>query len=144
MRKVLSRESILGANDRPKEWVPTPEWAPEGASPDEVVGCGVYVRTLSGSERDAYDAGGFKKKRGGKFEATNENMRARLCALAICDEQGQPLFNERQALSLGMKSALVIGRIFKAAAKLNGLLLDDVEEMEGESDADRSGVSASS
>ena len=46
---ALTADQILGADDLEMEFVPTPEWA--NGTPD----AGVFVRGLTGFERDAFE-----------------------------------------------------------------------------------------
>lgn len=106
---LLGREAILGAVDLPTVDVEVPEW-----------GGTVRVRMLTGTERDAFEAGTVIRQ-GKKVEANLVNIRARLVALCVVDENGQRLFTEADAEKLGQKSGAALGRVFEAAQKINGL-----------------------
>lgn len=134
---ILSKEAILAANDLEKELVEVPEW-----------GGAVYVRALTGTERDAFEASLVNERvvrRGRKSETTREtnlrNLRARLCALTMCDEEGNRLFGDSEVHELGKKSASALNRVFEVAQRLSGLSEGDVEELagnSGETDSDDS------
>jgi hypothetical protein len=113
---VLTRDAILGADDLPKEKVEVPEWGGE-----------VYVRTMTGAERDAFE----KQWAGGKVP---DNVRAGLVAKTVVDESGTRLFKDSDVTNLGAKSALVLDRLFDVAQKLNGLSKRDVEVLEKNSE----------
>lgn len=106
---LLGREAILGAVDLPTVDVEVPEW-----------GGTVRVRMLTGTERDAFEAGTVIRQ-GKKVEANLVNIRARLVALCVVDENGLRLFTEADAEKLGQKSGAALGRVFEAAQKINGL-----------------------
>tara|TARA_R110000822_G_scaffold282204_1_gene403781 strand:+ start:502 stop:855 length:354 start_codon:yes stop_codon:yes gene_type:complete len=114
---VLDKKTILNSDDLPRQEVEVELW-----------GGSVWVRTLTGSERDSFEESCVKNK--GKNRSVNmENIRARLCVLTICNETGERLFDARDVDSLGKKSAMCLDLIFAVAQKLNGLGSDDVEEL---------------
>ena len=114
---MLDKNSILNSDDLPREEVEVEQW--NGS---------VWVRTLTGSERDEFEASCIKSK--GKNSGVNmENIRARLCVLTICNETGERLFDARDIQALGKKSAMCLDLIFAVSQKLNGLGVDDVEEL---------------
>jgi hypothetical protein len=114
----LTRDEILTVQDRQFEDVEVPEW-----------GGTVRLRGLTGQERDRLEASVISKQ--GKV--TNlTNFRARLCALAIVDEDGERIFSDADVAALGIKSAAALERVFMAAQRLSGLSDDDVAELVGE------------
>lgn len=126
---LLSREAILGANDRKTEDVDVPEW-----------GGTVRVRALSGAERDAYEAGIVTLRANGAKEINLKNLRGRLVSLSCIDEEGKRLFTDEDAIALGDRSAAALERVFDTARRLSGLTEDDVEELaEGFGDAPNGG-----
>jgi hypothetical protein len=95
----------------------------------------LWVRTLTGAERDAWEAGIVQP---GPGEAKNYNMRnirARFAALVACDETGQRIFDNDDVPKLGTKSAQALDLLFDAGQKLNGIRDDDLEELAGNSEA---------
>ncbi len=106
MSALLGKLAILAALDIKTEDVPVPEW-----------GGIVRVKTLTGTERDAFESGlvGTDNKR------NLENLRARLLSLAIVDENGSRVFSESDAALLGSKSAAALDRLFDVAQRLNGI-----------------------
>lgn len=119
---ALSRDQILSAPDAsslPLKPVKVPEWGGE-----------VFVRSLSGAERDALEAALVSDKKGDKSDRMR-NIRARFVVASACDEKGVPLFTEADIQALGNKAAKPIDRVFSVAQKLNGLSNDDVEELAG-------------
>ena len=117
MPNVLTRDQILSADDLKTETVSVPEW-----------GGHVKVRTMTGAERDAYEARSLVK-RGESRELNLVNMRARLAADTIVDNEGKRLFTESDVGALGGKSAAALDRVFGVAMKLNGMSKEDVDEL---------------
>lgn len=114
---VLTKNAILSQSDREIEMVEVPEW-----------GGVVFVRSLSGEERDQFEASIIE--RNGRDVRTNlRNLRARLVVLAACDESGNPIFSPGDADALGAKSAAALDRIFSVAQRLSGLRENDVQEL---------------
>ncbi|SIO60133.1 hypothetical protein SAMN05444166_6279 [Singulisphaera sp. GP187] len=122
---MLSRESILAADDLPREEVSIPEW--NGT---------VFVQTMTGTERDRLEAA-YNKEPGKDF-------RARMAVATVCDETGKRLFSEKDILPLGTKSAAALDRILEVAMRLSAFTKKDVDALEGNSNASPSEDSASS
>jgi hypothetical protein len=116
MTKILSKADILGCSDLRFETVAVPEW-----------GGSVRVRTLSGAERDAFEAT-LMKVAGGKRVPDMDNLRAKLLAATLVDEEDKVLFGVQDLVALGRKSAVAIDRIFGVAQRLNGMAPDSVED----------------
>ena len=114
---LLTREEILQADDLPVEDVDVPEW-----------GGTVRVRTLSGAERDRFE-GSITEQRGKKIKVKADNIRAKLVALSVVNEKGQPVFDEGDVRQLGKKSAKALDRVFDVAQRLSGISDEDVEEL---------------
>lgn len=120
---LLTKEQIWAAHDLRTVDVSVPEWGGE-----------VRVKTLTGSERDQYEAESVKTNKG-RREVNMSNMRARLIAMCAVDDQGQLLFTRADVMKLGQKSAAALERVFEAAAKLNGMTDEDMEELAGNSES---------
>lgn len=111
---TLTKEQILAANDLPREEVACPKW-----------GGSVWVRTMSGTERDAYESEILALKQEG--QAVNyDNFRSRFLVRTICDESGGRLFVDSDVQALGAKSAKELDRLYDVAAKLNRMREEDV------------------
>lgn len=123
---LLTKDQIWAAGDLITKDVPVPEWGGE-----------VRLRSLTGAERDQYEADSIKTVKG-KREHNLSNLRARLIAMCAVDENGQPLFTRGDVLRLGQKSAIALERLFDEATKLNGMSDEDVEELAGNSAGDQS------
>lgn len=112
---ALSREAILAVEDIKREQVPVPEW-----------GGDVFVRGLTGTERDAFETSLWTGDgEGKKFKA--ENIRAKLLVRSLVDESGQRLFRDEDEAALGGRNAAVLDRLFDVAQRLSGLGKKDVE-----------------
>lgn len=115
----LTKDLVLSADDIKIEAVPTPEW-----------GGTVYVRTIGGTEKDAFELGSTRKH-GKTREQHLDNIRARLCAYCLCDAAGAPFFEhpERDAPALGRKSSAALERIWTVARTLNAMDQKDVDDL---------------
>lgn len=118
MSKLLTRDDILQAQDLPTERVSVPEWSGE-----------VLVRGLTGAERDKFEASIVVRK-GNRTDFNPDNMRAKLVALCVIDEQGNRLFTDDDVKILGKKSATALDRVFQVAQRLSGLQPGAIEEAE--------------
>lgn len=114
---MLTKEQILSADDMQKEVVSVPEW-----------GGDVWVRAMSASERDKLESEQISARRDKRDELSN--IRARVCARCIVDDEGNRMFDESDIEALGQKSAAALDRVFDAAQRLNGLSEKDVEALE--------------
>jgi hypothetical protein len=114
------RDKILQANDLKTEQVRVDEW--------DVT---LTIRTLSGKERDAFEASMVKISKTGQAKQDIANIRARLVALVVIDpdDNNLPVFTEADIPELGGKSALALDKVFSAAQRLNGFTKEDVEEL---------------
>jgi len=126
---LLDRGAILAAEDYVKESVEVPEWGGE-----------VFVRVMSGSERDAFESQFVGQNGTGK---NFQNIRARLATLTCCDDGGELLFGPADIIELGKKSAKALDRIFGVAMRLNGLQAEDVKALEKNSAATPAGSNGS-
>ena len=112
---MLDRNSILQMDDLPKEKVSVPEWGNGD----------LWVKTLTGSERDSFEQSMVQKKN----KPNLNNVRARFAVLTICDDKGERLFSDNDAEALGKKSAAALDRVFEVAQRLNGFSDDDQREL---------------
>lgn len=115
---LLTKDAILGADDRATVDVEVPEW-----------GGTVRVRALSGTERDAYEVALAGVRPDGTRRLNLVNVRARLIAMACVDEAGERLFTDKDVEALGAKSGVAMQRVFEAAQALSGLTDEDVQEL---------------
>ncbi len=106
----LTRDAILGAQDLPVLTVSIPEWGGE-----------VFIRTMTGGERDQFEAG-WKRN-------PTDDIRARLAVATLCDEDGRLLFSAADVPALSAKSSTALDRIFAASTAHSGLTDKDVEDL---------------
>lgn len=127
--KVLTRDDILAADDRPRQLVEVPEW-----------GGAVWVRALSGLDRNVI--GNYATRKSGE-ETAPLDWPIRLCAMCITDEQGKRLFQDADVKRLAEKSPIALDRVFKVALEINGLQMGAVQEAAKNSLSNQSDASAS-
>ena len=118
-KRFLSRDDILQINDLLTEEVYVPEW-----------GAWIRVRALTGAERDAFEQS-IVEQRGKDTRMNLRNIRAKLVAMCVVDEEGNRVFRDEDAELLGKKSAAALNRLFEVAQRLSGLRPEDVEELAG-------------
>lgn len=84
--------------------------------------CAYRLREMSGTERDTFEVASFKEDAEGKRTVDPQYLRSRLVALCMVGEDNLRLFadDEVHQLSDGVPAG-VIGKLFEAAQKLNGL-----------------------
>ncbi len=107
---ALSKDQILEADDLQNQEVDVPEW-----------GGTVYVRSMTGADRDAFEASMVTVNPDGSRTPDMRNLRAKLVALTLVDEAGNRLFEVADIPRLALKSAAALERVFEAAQRLNGL-----------------------
>jgi hypothetical protein len=119
---ALSKTAILAAKDtKLSDPVPVPEW-----------GGDVFVKTLTGTERDAFEDAYAENKM--------KAFRCRFLVLTLCDDKGQRLFEDGDVAELGKKSSVVINRLFESAWKHNAFTNEAVESLgEGSPDGQSGG-----
>lgn len=117
---ILTADLILSADDLPKELVEVPEWGGE-----------VYVRCLTAAERDDWEASVVSVEKNGKAKTDMKNLRAKLVARTVCDEEGKRIFSDSQVDALGKKSAAALDRLYAVAARLSKITKGDEEELLG-------------
>ncbi|GEM_PF-929551 len=127
---VACAADILGIEDAIVQAVEVPEWG----------GKTVFVRSMSGKDRDAFEMAHVQLK-----DDARVNYRARLLVLAITDADGKRIFDDRPETveALGKKNAAALGRLWKVAAKLNGMLDEEQENIRKNSGSDQSAASGS-
>jgi hypothetical protein len=91
----------MAVKDRPCTPVAVPEW-----------GLTVWVRSMSGADREAFDEQVVKDP---------HKVWLRLVVLCACDETGARLFPDSDTDAVKDKSAVALERIAKAASIASGL-----------------------
>ena len=126
--KVLSREQLLE-----KEVL---EIVSVDLGKDEFI----YVRQMTGRERDQFEKSLMKEVKGKKgqidYERSLGDFRAKLAVNTVCDEEGVLVFKptDYETLSTNM-SAFRLEKIVNEAQKLNAITEEDKEELVKNSDA---------
>ena len=132
----LTREQILKAQDLETEAVEVPEW-----------GGKVLVRSLTGTERDAFEGSIVDmpagKQPGSSPKMKMDNIRAKLVARSVVDEAGELIFTDKDIQALGQKSAAALDRVFAVAQRLSGITDEDVEALAENFGGGQSGGSTS-
>ena len=114
---LLKKDEILKSNDLTFEELQVPEW-----------GGTVRVKTMTGAERDEFEADVFESK-GNSTKVNMRNFRAKLVSKCLVDEEGGRLFADNEVEALGKKSAKALDRIFAIAQKINAIGQKEVEEL---------------
>jgi len=124
--ECLTRDQILASKDLEVEKVDVPQW--QGF---------VFVRSLNGKERDAFEASCLEKK--GKTREVNMlNLRAKLVSLACVNAEGVRLFTEADIAAIGEKNAGALDTIFSVAQRLSGIGEKDKEDLVKNTEPDQS------
>lgn len=126
---LLTKSMILSAQDIVREKVEVPEW-----------GGAVLVQGLTGRERDEVEASMITGK-GKNAHVKLDDLRAKLCARAMVDENGVRLFSDADIPALANKSAAALNRVYEVAQRLSGITQEDVEELTKNSETVQSGAS---
>ena len=113
---LLTKDQILESGDLTITTVDVPEW-----------GGSVGVRSMTGTDRDAFEASMVTTDAAGNRRPDMTNFRTKLVALTVVDGDGNLMFSAEDMPALGRKSAAALERVFVAAQKLNGLADDSVE-----------------
>lgn len=122
----LSRDQIVEADDVEYAVVACPEW-----------GGDVRLRSIRGTQRDAYEASLVVEKSGSR-SMNLRNARAKLVILCAVDEAGALLFSSDDLNALGRKNAKPLDRLFDECKRLTGLSDDDVDKLTEDFGAARS------
>lgn len=95
----------------------------------------VYVRQMSGRERDTFEQSLIKETKDNKGEVTGYDrslvdFRAKLAVVTLCDESGKSLLqpSDYEMLSINM-SARRLEKIVNEAQKLNAITEEDKENL---------------
>lgn len=116
---VLDRAALLAAASQPLplERVDVPE-----------LGGAVFIRGMSGTERDAWEKSLIVGK-GKRASVDTTNVRARLVCRVACDEAGKRLLEDSDASALGGLRVDALNKLFEVAQRLSGVSDADVEEL---------------
>lgn len=114
---LLTKEAILAANDLKTEVVQVPEWGGE-----------VMITTMTAAAKDDYEQS-LVNMVNGQARENLSNIRAKLVAACLVDEEGNRLFSSKEIEQLGSKSGKAMDRVFEAASRLNAISQDDIDEL---------------
>lgn len=114
---AVSKEKIL-ATKPPREAV---QW---------LDGDVVYVSAMSGRARDAFELEQVSLTDGGNDFSHLSNVRARLLVKCLVDEDGNRLFEDSDAESLGEVWCAPLDAAMEVAKRLNAYTQADLEELE--------------
>jgi hypothetical protein len=127
---VLTREDILGGDDRPMERVNIPEWA--GA---------VFVRGMTSADRDSFEAETLEDRGHAGIAVKYQDMRAKLAVRCLVDAKGDRIFTNEEYAVLSTRAAAALDRIFAVAMRASKITDADVKKMMGELGAVRPSAS---
>lgn len=119
----MTRDEILGVKDLTQIKVSVPEWSVAGSNGD----AHVYVRAMTGAERDAFEEARLRQK---GAEGSFLGFRAHLVVATVCDEGGMLLFSPADVVILGGKSSAALDRIVDVAMRVNRIGESEVKELE--------------
>lgn len=114
---MLTKEAILAAQDIRTEVVDVPEWGGE-----------VTIAEMTGTARDTYERLLFTKV---GDSADIRDLRAKLVAFSIVDDDGNLMFSPAEVAELGKKSARALTHVFDAASELNAIGEEGLDEAAG-------------
>lgn len=103
-----TRDDVLGSDDLETVAVTVKEWGNKK----------VYIRALSGAERERYER---------SLEKALEQslVRATLVAMAMVDERGNRIVRDEEIELLSRKSSKVLNRLFDVARRQSGIGADE-------------------
>ncbi len=118
---LLSKDEFLKAEDL----------APKEVDLSDLPGYNgsMLVRGMTGRERDAFEISMTEQRGRGPGTPNLANLRAKLVARCVVDEDGNRVFTDADAVALGDKSGAAIIRLFAVASTLSGMGEDDMKEI---------------
>lgn len=130
-KRFLTAEELLASDDLQPKKVPVPEWTTTAAA---------YIMTLTADQRDAMEEA-WQEIREESDSKSSVGFRAFVVAYCLCDDKGVELFERGQvakaAKTLGSKrKSAVVSRLFNVACKQNGLLKEDIDQLEKNSESE--------
>lgn len=114
------RNRILQTQDIKREAVEVPEW-----------GVTLYVRGMTGRERDAYEES-LVQGRGRNARLSLVGARAKMVVMCTEDEAGNRVFTDDDAKILQHKSAAALERLWSKIRELSGMTVEDEAELESD------------
>ena len=93
----------------------------------------IYVRGMSGRERDRFEEGLRIRKGSRAGQSDLRNFRAQLAVRVIVDEHGERLLADNDAELFGRVPAGVLDRILAKCTQLSGKAEEEIEELGNDS-----------
>ena len=107
-------------------------------------GVHVYVREMTGHERDIWERSIYEFDKNNKPVNRLEDFRAKLAVCTVCDEEGELLLTPKDVLQLSKSiGASRLEKIIDKAQNLNKVSEKDKEDLTKNSEADLVGNSSS-
>lgn len=97
----------------------------------------VWVRGMTGTERDSWEQTVFAKRKGAKDEVY-PYYRASLIVRSVCDDKGARLFSDEDIVRVSEMPADILDDIYDVAARLSGISQEEVDRIEKNSMTDQS------
>jgi hypothetical protein len=116
------KEELLACKDlpvKPVEFAGVPGW--EGRKD-------VFVRVLTGRERNEWEAYTLRLNESGDAVFHREDVWAKMTVLACCDAAGKRVFDDRDMAAVTAKSGRALKAIYRAAKELNQLDADEAND----------------
>lgn len=101
----------------------------------------VYLRTLTGAERDRIESMMAGARRGDGSFRFPENYKAKIAAQGLVNEKGDRLFTDRQADALGRKHSAAVHQIAEEVLRISGMATGALDEAKNDSESDQNGDS---
>lgn len=127
---LLTKEDYFAAEDLPLVPFPMPEY---GLDPETLEERGFWIRTMSADERISLEIA-FTDQ-----DPSTEPRKFRTTVVVLCtvDADGEKIFSVDDAAEMLARAAGPFERLCTAICKLNGFTQKDVEDLEGNSDANQ-------
>ena len=110
----LTKDQIISVEDLAHEDVEVPQW-----------GGTVRVRAMTAIERDRFEQETYS----GTSKENYDNMRARLVVKCLIDEQGNRLFKDEDAETLGKKHGAIVDKLFWIARRLSAVTDKQIDNL---------------
>ncbi len=128
---TATRESILNCRQAERVRLSVPTW-----------GGDVWIRELSGEERDAWEAGWLEYRKNVNGDAEDvSNYSSYLLTHTLVDAEGKLLFGENDVPLLGQTRGRVLEAVAREAMRINGIGVASSEDILKNSDAGQNGSS---
>jgi hypothetical protein len=114
---LLDKGALLKATALPRETVHVRE-----------LGGDLIIQGMSGKQRDEWESSLVKQKRN-RREIDTRNVRARLVARCLINDDGSRMFGDEEADLLGDVRVDVLSQLFAVAQRLSGVSDEDVDEL---------------